>query len=97
MLEGMLQVDFNNLYDDLKQYAFNYATRLFSNNAIREDAVIIAMDKFTDELITKDQPDDLKAWGKKIIRDSLRDSGRSRKLEAIDMDLEDGFSAYQVV
>ena len=80
---SMTQVAFNQLYDKLSKYALYWARQYFRDDSLAYDATDEAMDKFVDAVISNPEINDLVAWGKTIISNSLKNSARGRKLEPI--------------
>ena len=80
-------VKYQRLWDRLTQYADSVASALFSSPTLRDDAVEKAMDKAgdwlkSDGILYRDRP---WAYVRKIVSNSLIDSGRTRKLEEVDI------------
>lgn len=74
--------DYIGFYTQIESFANSYASRLFSDISLRTDAVDRAMDKVVDWLLTKPQVDNEEAFAKTIVKNSLRNSSRRRKIEA---------------
>jgi hypothetical protein len=91
----MFQGEFNDRYDRLKGYGCRCARRYFSDESLATDAVDKGMDKFVDALMVNPEISDKES--ENIIRDSIRNSRITCKLEPIKLGFEEyGFHGYRV-
>lgn len=77
----MNQVEYNKFYDGIKRYANSYASGLFSDRGLRDEAIDKAMDRLTDELLNFPWVDNLVAFAKVIVINSLKCSARDRIID----------------
>lgn len=75
------QIEYNKFYDRIKQYA--YQIGYFRDIGLRGEAVDKALDEVTDQLITNKNIDDVELYAKGIIRNSLKQSFRNKKVDSI--------------
>ena len=86
----MRQSEYFDLYNRLTGFATGVARRHFHDEAQRQDAVYVALDKFVDnsgftqvgdELNFSPSINDIEAWGKTVIVNAIKDYRRVVKLE----------------
>ena len=77
----MLQVEFNNLYDKLLKFALHRARAYFHDQSMCQDAAEAALNKFVDAYMETTGVNDLEAWAKTVIVNSLKNTSRDRELE----------------
>ena len=96
----MYQADFMALYDNLERYVTYKARRYIHDESQRIEAVDDGMAKFVDSAQFTQEGDellspiaDLLAWGKEVIRNSLKDFVKKKK-ELKPVVLRDGEASF---
>jgi len=99
LVESLGQEGYNRLYDSLNRYALYRARQYYRDDSLAYDAADTAMDKFVRALINLPDIENLEAWGKVVIANSLKDSSKDRKLEPISVVGEDyqGMHGYEIL
>ncbi len=84
----MNQSEFTILIQKLRSYAYGLACKHFRDEGLRQDVTDKALDKFVDEFMKDPQVDDIMAWGKVVITNSIKNSSRDRQLDLLYRDSE---------
>jgi len=77
------QLEYNQFYDRMKRYASQIAPRYFNDIGLRVEAVDRALDEVTNQIIENKNIEDIELYAKGIIRNSLKQSFRGKKLDSI--------------
>jgi len=77
------QSEYNQFYDRIKRYANQIAPRYFNDIGLRSEAIDKSLDEVTNQLIKNEKIDDIELYSKGIIRNSLKQSFRGKKVDSI--------------
>jgi len=72
-------------YKEVRKYATNYASGLFRNEGMKEEAVDKAMDTMEDWILNGGKADSPTAYIKTMVRNSIKKSSKDRKFEVVDI------------